>query len=185
MTENKPVTPETEQPQETIKEDEHTHKKHRHTKEEFEKLEAQIAQLEGENQRLQNEYYKAYADTQNLRKRLEADFELRQKYRIQSFALDILTAIDNLERAIVSANAVDTSLAKGFEMVYDQLISALKKEGVEIVNPENEAFDANFHQGLMSEVVEGVEPGQVLQVLQKGYKLKDRILRAALVKVSE
>ena len=184
MTENEKITPEEETKTEETKE-EHGHKKHRHSKEEFEKLELKISELEGENKKLQNEYFKAYADTQNLRKRLETDFEARQKDRIQSFAVDILPAIDNLERAMLALGNVDENTAKGVEMVYNQLINALKKEGVEVIDPQGQAFDSNFHQGLSTEVVDGVEPNQVVQVFQKGYKLKDRILRPALVKVSE
>ena len=70
-------------------------------------------------------------------------------------------------------------------MIYNQLINALKKEGVEEIDCLNKTFDANFEQAIMMEKVDGVESGIVVQVLQKGYKLKDRILRAAMVKVSE
>lgn len=145
-----------------------------------------IAELEGECARLKNEYLKAYADTENTRKRLQQDFDTRMKYRIQSFAVEILPAIDNLERALAQPRTPENeSYVKGVEMIYNQLMHALKMEGVEAVDPLNEEFDANFHQALMVEKVEGVEPNKVLQVLQKGYKLKDRILRPAMVKVSE
>ena len=70
-------------------------------------------------------------------------------------------------------------------MIYNQLINALKKEGVEEIDCLNKTFDANFEQAIMMEKVDGAESGIVVQVLQKGYKLKDRILRAAMVKVSE
>lgn len=145
-----------------------------------------IAELEGEVAKLKNEYLKAYADTENTRRRLNADFEMRQKYRIQSFASEILPVLDNLERALVAPRTPETeSYAKGVEMIYNQLMYALQKEGVEQVDPIDQEFDANFHQALMAEKVEGVESNKVLQVLQKGYKLKDRILRPAMVKVSE
>lgn len=145
-----------------------------------------IAELEGEVSKLKNEYLKAYADTENTRRRLNADFEMRNKYRIQSFAVEILPALDNLERALAQPRTeANESYAKGVEMIYNQLMYALQKEGVEQVDPLNEEFDANFHQALMVEKVDGVEPNKVLQVLQKGYKLKDRILRPAMVKVSE
>jgi len=145
-----------------------------------------IAELEGEVAKLKNEYLKAYADTENTRKRLNADFEMRQKYRIQSFAVEILPALDNLERALAQPRTAENeSYAKGVEMIYNQLMYALSKEGVEQVDPIDQEFDANFHQALMAEKVEGVESNKVLQVLQKGYKLKDRILRPAMVKVSE
>ncbi len=151
-----------------------------------EELHTRIAELEGECTRLKNEYLKAYADTENTRKRLQQDFENRQKYRIQSFALEILPAIDNLERALAqTVTPENESYVKGVEMIYNQLMYALKQEGVEEVNPIDEVFDANFHHAIMAEKIEGIEANQVVQVLQKGYKLKDRILRPAMVKVSE
>ncbi len=170
---------------EEVKHTEEHHKKSKHNHEVIEKLELRMAELEGENKILQNDSLKAYADMQNLRRRMEADFEARQKYRIQSFAFDILPAIDNLERAIAASEGIDSAMVKGFEMAYGQLMNALSKEGVEVVDPLNQPFDANFHQGLSTEQVDGVEANIVLQVFQKGYKLKDRILRPALVKVSE
>lgn len=185
MTEKETVVNENETTQEEKHAEEPMHRKSKHNHEVIEKLELRIAELEGENKILQNDALKAYADMQNLRRRMEADFEARQKYRIQSFAFDILPAIDNLERAIAAAEGIDSAMVKGFEMAYGQLMNALGKEGVEAIDPIDEAFDPNFHQGLSTELVEGIEANIVLQVFQKGYKLKDRILRPALVKVSE
>ena len=144
-----------------------------------------IAELEGEVAKLKNDFYKAYADADNMKKRLQNDFESRMKYRIQSFALDILPVIDNLERALSNESAEGESLRKGIEMTYAQLVEALKKEGVEVIDALNQPFDHNLHHALMTEEREGVEKNTVIEVLQKGYKLKDRILRASLVKVSE
>ena len=155
-------------------------------KDKTEELKTRIAELEGECARLKNEYLKAYADTENTRKRLQNDFEMRQKYRIQSFALDILPAIDNLERALAQkATPENESYYKGVEMIYNQLVYALGKEGVEVIEALNTPFDAAWHQAVMSEEVEGTESGIVIEVFQKGYKLKDRLLRPAMVKVSE
>jgi len=168
------------------KKDEKKKKKFFEKKDNTEELKTRIAELEGECARLKNEYLKAYADTENTRKRLQNDFETRQKYRIQSFALDILPAIDNLERALAQkATPENESYYKGVEMIYNQLIYALNKEGVEVIEALNTPFDANWHQAVMSEEVEGTEAGIVIEVFQKGYKLKDRLLRAAMVKVSE
>lgn len=165
----------------------HEHKESKKEKKnELEHLKLKVEELEIENAKLKNEFLKAYADTENMKKRLQQDFEMSMKYRIQSFALDILPVIDNLERALaIQGNEQDSSYRKGVEMIYAQLIQALNKEGVEEVKAAGEAFDANFHQALMSEAIDGVEANQVTEVLQKGYKLKDRILRAAMVKVSE
>jgi molecular chaperone GrpE len=144
-----------------------------------------IAELEGEVAKFRNDFYKAYADAENMKKRLANDFESRMKYRIQSFALDILPVIDNLERALNSEAVEGESLRKGIEMTYAQLIEALRKEGVEEIEALNQPFDPNVHHALMLEAKEGIDKNIVIEVLQKGYKLKDRILRASLVKVSE
>lgn len=106
---------------------------------------------------------------------------------MQSFGKEILPVIDNLERAlIVKSDSEDIkTYVKGFEMIYNQLIELLKKEGITEIEASDKPFDPNFHQALMQESREGVESGMVLEVLQKGYMIKDRILRPALVKVSE
>ena len=152
--------------------------------ESLEDSDAKITELEAKILELQNQYAKAYADTQNMQKRLQNEFELSKKYRIQSFALDILPVIDNCERALAQSTT-DEKYKKGVEMIYSQLIQALKKEGVEEIDCLNKPFDANYQQAIMMEKIENVESGMVIEVLQKGYMLKDRILRAAMVKVSE
>ena len=150
-------------------------------------LEKENEQLKNDKEQLKNDYARAYADTENTRKRLNAEAEMNKKYRASSFAKEILPVIDNLERAI--ATEVESEEAKnyrtGMEMVYRQLMTALKNEGVEEVEMLNKPYDANFAQAIMNRKVEGVESGVVVEVLQKGYKLKDRILRAAMVVVSE
>ncbi len=147
------------------------------------KKDKEIEELKGQVAILKNEYAKAYADTENTRKRLQKEFETRSKYHIQSFALEVLPVLDNCERALAQETN-DEAYRKGVEMIYNQLRNALQKEGVTEIEALNQPFDANWHQALMSEECEGVEPGMVTQVLQKGYKLKDRLLRAAMVKVS-
>ena len=116
---------------------------------------------------LKNDYARAYADTENLKKRLNAEAEQIRKYRIQSFAKEILPVIDNLERALqTEVNEVDEGFKKGVEMTYNQLIAALKNEGVEVIDCLNKQFDPNYHQAIMQEKKEGVESGIVIEVLQ-------------------
>lgn len=147
-------------------------------------LESQVAKLTGDVAKLKNEYARAYADTENTRRRLQNEFEQLSKYHIQKFALEILPVLDNCERALAQETS-DEAYRKGVEMIYSQLKGALEREGVTEIEAEGKPFDANWHQALMTEHVDGTEAGIVLQVLQKGYKLKDRILRAAMVKVSD
>lgn len=149
------------------------------------KLQNEINELKSEVDRLKNAYAKAYADTENVKKRLQNEADTNKKYRIQSFAKGILPAIDNLERAMAASDDSESQLNKGVEMIYNQLIKSLKDEGVEEIDCLNKKFDPNFEQSIMVEKKEGVEPGVVIEVLQKGYMLKDRVLRAAMVKISE
>ena len=178
-----------EEEKENPVEDDKVKKKHFGIKKdkEVEALKEQIKSLEEELAVSKNAYFKAYADTENLKKRLQAEAESTRKYRIQSFATEVLPVLDNLERAldVKSDDANVLAYAKGFEMIYEQLIHILKQEGVEEIEALNKPFDANVHNALMQEAKEGVESGIVIEVLQKGYMLKDRVLRASLVKVSE
>jgi len=148
-----------------------------------------IIELEAEVNKLKNEYFKAYADAENMKKRMQKDYEDRMKYRISSFAMEVLPVIDNLERALASSNAesedAQESMIKGIEMIYNQLVNALSNEGVEVIEALHQPFNPNYHQALLSEAQDGVESNVIIEVLQKGYKLKDRMLRPSLVKVSE
>lgn len=149
-------------------------------------LQEKIAELEKELEITKNAYYKAYADTENTKKRLIADAANQKKYRIQDFLNQILPVLDTLDRSLQleSEDEQFQKLKTGITMMKDQLFAALVNEGVEEINNEGE-FDPNVHQALLTEAKEGIEPNQILEVLQKGYKLKDRVIRASLVKVSE
>ncbi len=160
-------------------------KKKKKTKEE--ELLEEVETLRVELQKMQNSYYKAYADTENLKKRLQNDADILRKYRIQSFAQEILPAMDNLERAI-AIETEDEEMKKyvdGIRMIHQQMKIALENEGLIEIESLNLPFDPNVHQALVTEKLEGVDSGMVLEEIQKGYKLKDRVIRATLVKVSE
>ena len=148
--------------------------------------ESEVERLSKEIEKLKNDYARAYADTENLKKRLMAEAEQTRKYRIQGFAKEVLPVIDNLERALATeVHESDESFKKGIEMTYNQLLTALKNEGVEEIDCLNKPFDPNLEQAILMEKKEDIEAGTVIEVLQKGYVLKDRILRPAMVKVSE
>ena len=148
-----------------------------------EALKKENMELQTKVDELKNAYAKAYADTENMKKRLEKDFETRSRYQMASFAKELLPVLDNCERALAQATT-DDAYRKGVEMIYSQLQNALIKEEITEIEALNQPFDGNWHQALMSEEKEGVESGIVIEVLQKGYKIKDRILRPAMVKVS-
>lgn len=153
-------------------------------KDAMELLKEENQKLKDELEKFQNKYYKAHADLENVRKRLERNHRLEQKYKIQNFALDILPAIDNLERAL-KQESEDEALKEGVEMIYQQILTALEQEGVKAIEALDQEFDPQYHQAMMTEKKEGVKPNVVIEEFQKGYMLKDRILRASLVKVSE
>lgn len=153
-----------------------------------------ISSLTKENEKLieelkevKNDYLKAYADTENMKRRLQNEADTMKKYRLQSFAAEILPILDSFERALMvpSDDGSIQNYVQGFEMIYKQLLNILQQEGIHEIEALHKPFDPNFHQALMQEQVEGVESGMVVEVLQKGYVLKDRVIRATLVKVSE
>lgn len=132
-----------------------------------------------------NKFLKAHADLENTKKRLTKDFVKRSKYLIQDFALSLLPAMDNLEKVLSESDKDDNPFLEAVEMIYRQLKTSLQAEGVEEIEALNEKFDPNFHHAVVMEALDGVEPDIVVEVLQKGYKLKDRVLRASMVKISE
>lgn len=183
LSEQEKPTEETPKEENEGKENRKDHKKEKKLSE-VEKLKQEIEDLKQEIGVTKNAYYKAYADTDNLKKRLQAQADEANKYRIQSFALAILPALDSLELALMGKDPED-SFVKGVKLTYDQLMHALNNEGVEKIDCLNKPFDANEAHAIMTDKVEGIEPNTVIEVLQTGYRLKDRLLRAALVKVSE
>lgn len=149
--------------------------------------ETMIADLQDQLARAKNDVARAYADTENMKKRLQKEADTAKKYRFQQAGLELLPVLDNMKMAlnIPSENEDLANYVKGFEMIYDQLNRVLENEGVKEIEAEEKPFDHNTMQALMQEKKEGIAPGMVLEVMQKGYMLKDRILRPALVKVSE
>lgn len=113
--------------------------------------EKKISELEEEVAKQKNAYFKAYADTENLKKRLHAEAETTRKYRIQSFALEVLPILDSMERALAVQSDDENiqNYVKGFEMIHDQLVAVLEKEGVKEIEALNKPFDHNVHQALM------------------------------------
>ncbi len=143
-------------------------------------LQAKLADTENRLLRLQ-------ADFDNYRRRSLLEREAAEKYRAQSLVLDILPALDNFERAMkVEAKDEQTSsLLQGMEMVYRQLLEALTKEGVEVIEAVGQPFDPHYHQAVMQVEDSQFESNTVVEEFQKGYKMKDRVIRPSMVKVSQ
>ncbi len=152
---------------------------------ELEKAYLTISQLEQQLQESKNDYLKAYADAQNTKKRLMADFDNKSKFILKTFALEIVSVIDNFERALLDEHKDVESLRKGIEMIYSQLLEALKKEGIEKIDAHQQPFDANMHHAIAIEESDEVDENTVIEVFQEGYMIKDKLLRPSVVKVSE
>ncbi len=146
-----------------------------------------IAELSSEVEKWKTDYYKVFADMENLKKRLQNEHANALKYMLQSFAEDLLPVVDNLERSQNVAEPSDElkNFLKGYEMITHQFIDALKKHGIEQIDVEGKEFDPNFHQAVMMVNDENYGHNMIVEELQKGYKLKDRVIRASLVKVNE
>ena len=144
--------------------------------------------LQQEVERLNDQVYRLSAEISNIQKRNAKERQDAAKYRSQSLAQNLLNVIDNLERAIASKSESEDAqnLKKGIEMVYESFLYALKEEGIEEINALDQPFDPTLHHAVQTvPVEEGQEADKVVQVFQKGYKLKDRVLRPAMVIVSQ
>jgi molecular chaperone GrpE len=146
-----------------------------------------VAELQGKLDEAENRYLRLQADFDNFRRRSRIELEASAKYRAQSIITDLLPAIDNFERALKMDvdNEQAKSLKQGVEMVYRSLLDALKNEGVEVVEAVGKEFDPHLHQAVMQAEDENFGPNIVVEEFQKGYMLKDRIIRPAMVKVNQ
>jgi molecular chaperone GrpE len=133
-------------------------------------------------------YMRLAADFQNYKRRVEKEKSDIYTYANEKIAVDLLEVIDNFERALESsgsAEAPDEGFVKGMELVFKQLQDILQKNGIEEIQSLGEEFDPLLHHAVMMEETEGYESGRVSAVLGKGYKLKDRVIRPAMVKVAQ
>ncbi|MBM7716320.1 molecular chaperone GrpE [Bacillus thermophilus] len=146
-----------------------------------------IEELEAKLQEYENRYLRLLADFDNFRRRVKLDKEADKKYRAQHLITNLLPALDNFERAmqIEPDNEQTRALLDGVNMVYKSIIEALKSEGAEQIEAVGKEFDPNLHQAVMQ--TEDDEAGEniVVEEFQKGYMLKDRVIRPAMVKVSK
>ena len=123
------------------------------------------------------------AEYDNFRKRTQKEKEAIYPDAIAFAVTAFLPVLDNFERALQS-ECSDEGYKKGVEMTYNQLLDAFKKLNVEVINPENEVFNPDFHNAVMHTEDESLGEGVITQVLQKGYKIGDKVLRFAMVSVA-
>lgn len=155
--------------------------------EETENQEDQIKILQDEVDKWKNDYYKVFADMENIKRRMQNEHANNLKFMMQGFIEQMLPIVDNFERSLAIENPSEevANFLKGYEMIYKQIMTLLENQGVKVIEAEGKEFDPNFHQAVMTVSDENFKPGMVVEELQKGYMLKDRVIRASLVKVSE
>lgn len=147
-------------------------------------LEAALAQADANKEA----ELRAHAEMQNIRRRAERDVENAHKFALEKMAGELLTVVDNLERALQAAGAADESsqaLREGVEMTLSSFLTTLSKFKIEQIDPEGAPFDPQQHQAMSMIENADVEPNTVVAVLQKGYSLNGRLVRPAMVMVSK
>ncbi|WP_040207930.1 nucleotide exchange factor GrpE [Neobacillus jeddahensis] len=149
------------------------------------RLELQL--LKDKLEEADNRYLRLQADFDNFRRRTRLDLEASEKYRAQKLITDLLPALDNFERAmkVEVDNEQTKSLLQGMDMVYRGLVDALTKEGVELIEAVGKEFDPHLHQAVMQGEDANYGSNIVTDEFQKGYLLKDRVIRPAMVKVNQ
>lgn len=154
---------------------------------------AVIEKLNAENAELKDRVLRVLAEMENLRRRTEKEVADARAYGVTAFARDMLTVADNLARALeslpvealASADGAFKGLLEGVELTGRDLQSALGRHGVTKLEPKGEKFDPNFHQAMFEAPDESLPAGTVMQVVQSGWKIGERVLRPALVGVSK
>jgi molecular chaperone GrpE len=147
-------------------------------------LETKLAAAQAEVERLRDEWLRAKAETDNVRRRGQEDVARAHRFGLESFAGALLGVKDSLDAALAVADPSIESLKEGVELTARQLDSAFEKFAIKAISPVGEKFDPHRHQAI-SQVESEAEPNTVASVLQKGYLLNDRVLRPALVIVTK
>ena len=157
-----------------------------------EQCQADLAEAKAALAEAEEKVLRVHADFENSKKRLEKDKANAVAFANESFASDMLSILDSFESAFASIDQIDTDdaaealgkIKEGLELTYNQTLSVLKKHGVEEVAHEGE-FDPEVHQAIMQVESDKHDAGQVVQVMQKGYKMKERTLRPAMVSTAK
>lgn len=140
--------------------------------------------VNSEIEELKNQLLRLQADFVNYKNRTEREKSNSIILANEGLILKLLPVLDNFNRAFAHVNLEDDAV-KGFVMIKDQFESILKSEMVEEIESDGATFDPNLHNAVMTESKEGVESGIVIETFEKGYKIKDKVIRPSMVKVSE
>jgi molecular chaperone GrpE len=153
-----------------------------------EDLLSKIDELKEAKAQAEDKLIRSHAEMENLRRRHQKELENAHKYSVEKFANELLAVIDSLEMGLQAANQDDTDIEKikeGSKLTLKMFTQMFEKFDIEMVNPEGEKFDPDFHQAMAMQPTEGFEPNMVVAVMQKGYKIAGRLLRPAMVMVSK
>ncbi len=155
-----------------------------------EALQTEIEALKQELADAKEQALRTAAEAQNIRRRAEIDADNARKFAVERFARDLLPVVDNLERALENApedqaDEAVKAVLEGVELTYRSFADMLEKHNLKAINPEGEPFDPQLHEAMSMVEAPGAEPNSVIQVVQKGYTLNERLLRAAMVVVSK
>ena len=149
-----------------------------------EKNSAELEKLRVDYESLNDRYMRTLAEYDNFRKRTQKDIEQRVSYTKTDMLSKILPVVDNFERSAFNANADFDGYKKGIEMTVNQFMEILKSLGVEAFGEVGEEFDPNFHNGVMHVDDENLGENVIADVFMKGYKIGDKVIRPATVKVA-
>ena len=145
-----------------------------------------LAEAQAALEAARDQALRAQAEADNTRRRAAREMENARKFAVERLAADLLPAIDSFERAVDAARAAsENTAAEGVELSLKLLSGALEKAGVRVVDPHGAPFDPNFHEAISMVENPDAEPGAVTQVVQKGYVLNERVVRAAMVIVAK
>ena len=167
---------------------EHAHEVISEEQERINELELALATAQATVTDQKDSVIRAKAEVDNIRRRAAQDVEKARKFALEKFAGEMLTTVDNLERALQSIDKEDesnTSVIEGVELTLQGLITSLEKFGVKAVDPQDQPFNPDFHQAMSMQEVPDVAPNTVIAVMQKGYELNGRLIRPAMVMVSK
>lgn len=154
----------------------------------YEALEAKLTEMENKANDYWNQYLRAQAELENNRRRVERDISNAHKYGLEKIASELLGVVDSMERGLAEPTIMHEaykSMREGMELTLNMLLKVLDKFGIKPVDPQGQPFNPELHQAVSTVVDPKVQPNTVIQVLQKGYLLQDRLLRPALVVVSK
>jgi molecular chaperone GrpE len=147
-------------------------------------LEAQLEQAQAKASENWDQFIRAKAEMDNLRRRNVKDLENAHKFGIEKFVTELLPVLDSMVMGLAVEDASAESLREGMELTMNMLEKMMEKLGIEEIDPLNEKFDAAKHQAMTTQPSAEVEPNTVLAVMQKGYSLNERLIRPAMVIVS-